>query len=105
MSKIRESAKGEECQVRIPGVCNGDSETVVFAHIGGGGMGTKQQDSEGAYCCSACHDVVDARVKVQYTENGASPIILTAELIKLYHHEGAMRTRKILIEKGLLILK
>jgi len=95
MSKITESARGEQCQVRIPTICNHNPETVVFAHLGGGGMGMKQRDSEGAYCCSACHDVIDRRVKFHW------PVL---EII-LAHHEGAMRTRKILIEKGLLICK
>ena len=95
VSKITKSAQGEECQVRLPGVCNYNSETVVFAHIGGAGMALKQPDSEGAYCCSACHDVLDRRVKCHWP---------TLEII-LFHHEGAMRTRKILIDKGLLILK
>ena len=81
--------------MRIPSVCNHNPETVVFAHIGGGGMGMKRTDSEGAYCCSACHDVLDRRVAYR-----AAPYA-----IDLWHHEGAMRTRKILIDKGLLILK
>ena len=95
MSKITKSARGEDCQVRIPKICNHNPETVVFAHIGGGGMGMKRIDSEGAYCCSACHDAIDMR-----TDHGYAVAIL-----KLWHHEGAMRTRKILIDKGLLILK
>lgn len=32
MSKITESARDQECQVRIPEVCSGDSSTVVWAH-------------------------------------------------------------------------
>ena len=95
MSKITQSARGEECQVRIPGVCNHNPETVVFAHIGGGGMGMKQPDCEGAYCCSACHDIIDFRVIYGWTN----------EQIKLAHHEGSMRTREILLKKGLIILK
>jgi hypothetical protein len=93
MSKITESARGEMCQVRIPGVCNHNPETVVFAHIGGGGMGIKQPDTEGAYCCSACHDAVDFRVPTP---------LWTAKEIRFAHHEGAMRTRKILLDKGLI---
>lgn len=96
MSKITGSAKGQECQVRIPGFCNGDPQTTVFAHLNGGGMGMKHPDTEGAYCCSACHDVLDERVR-QY--------VFSRSELKLMHHEGAMRTRKILIEKGLIILK
>ena len=99
MSKIRKSAKGEECTVRIPGVCCHNNDTVVLAHIGGGGMGMKQPDCEAAYCCSTCHDAIDFR---------DSPPSMTRgyiDGIKLYHHEGCMRTRKILIDKGLIILK
>lgn len=29
---IKNAARGRECIVRIPGVCNGNSETVVLAH-------------------------------------------------------------------------
>ncbi len=93
MSKITKSAKGEECQIRLNGVCSFDNTTTVFRHINGGG-GMKQLDTEGAYGCSACHDAVDFRVAT-----GISRVYLL-----LYHHEGAMRTRKILIEKGLIKL-
>ena len=95
-TKITKSARGEECQVRIPNVCNHNPETVVFAHIGGGGLGMKRPDTEGSYCCSDCHDVIDLRRREQGIDY---------DRIKLYHHEGAMRTRKILLEKGLLIIK
>ena len=94
MSKIRESARGQQCQVRLP-CCNHNPETVILAHIGGGGMAAKQPDSEGAYCCSSCHDVLDGRVK-----SG-----IDGRLLKLYHHEAAMRTRKMLVDQGLMILK
>jgi len=40
--KYTESARGQECQVRIPGICSHDPETVVFAHLNGGGMGMKR---------------------------------------------------------------
>lgn len=94
MSKITKSAKGEQCQVRLQFVCNGDPETVVLAHIGGAGMGMKQPDTEAAYCCSACHDVLDGRVKTK----------ISVAMLKLFHHEGAMRTRKKLIDKGLILI-
>lgn len=95
MSAITKSAKGEQCQVRLQFVCNGDSDTAVLAHLGGGGMGAKQPDCEAAFCCSACHDVLDGRAKTK----------ISISMLKLFHHEGAMRTRKILIDKGLIVLK
>ena len=95
-SKITQSARGEECQIRIPFICNHNSETTVFCHADGGGMGMKSPDCEGAYGCSACHDVVDGRVK---------PTSLMWYEIDLDFYAGQRRTRAILIEKGLLILK
>ena len=99
MSKITKSAQGEECLVRIPFVCNHDPETTVFAHLGGAGMGMKHPDSEGAYCCSACHDVYDGRVPPPgWGGHGRGSVN-----VKLDFLNGCVRTRAILIEKGLLI--
>lgn len=50
--------------VRIPGVCNGNPETTVLAHIRIGnvaGIGQKPPDICGVWACSACHDVIDGR--------------------------------------------
>ena len=91
-SKIRQSAKGEECAVRFPGVCNFDSETTIFAHLGGAGMGRKHQDIFGAYCCSSCHDIADGRVQASFTA-------LEAEV---YFYEGIFRTQQMLLDKGLI---
>lgn len=64
MSKLRELARGKPCMIRIPGICNGNSETTVLAHvriIGVSGMGIKAPDIFGAWSCSSCHDYVDNR--------------------------------------------
>lgn len=65
--KLLASAQGKDCQLRIPGVCNGNPETVVWCHLNGQeygkGMGHKSHDLFGFYGCSACHDVYDARAK------------------------------------------
>ena len=95
MSKITESARGEECQVRIPGYCNGDNDTVVFAHKNGGGMGMKSSDLHGAYCCSSCHDILDGRAKLY----NFSP-----DKIRQYFYEGIFRTQLKLIEKDLVVI-
>ena len=92
MSKIRKSARGEECQVRIPGVCNHNPETTIFAHKGGGGIGMKSNDIHGAYCCSACHDLIDGRIKAD----------ALGFQTQLDFYEGIFRTQLILIEKGLI---
>lgn len=65
MSKsLRTLARGKPCMVRIPGVCNGNPETTVLAHIrrgGVAGMGQKPPDVCGVWACSACHDAMDRR--------------------------------------------
>jgi hypothetical protein len=95
VSKITKSAEGEECQVRIPGICNFNPETTILAHLNGGGMGMKNPDYQSAYCCSDCHDALDLRRTYQHDY----------DTLKLYHLEGVMRTQEILKEKGLIIVK
>ena len=92
-SKIRQSAKGEECQVKFANVCNFNNDTTVFAHIGGGGMGRKQSDLFGTYCCSDCHDLADGRThNTDYIK----------AVIDCYFYEGIFRTQQILLDKGLI---
>lgn len=94
MSKITQSARGEDCLVRLPGICNRNPETVVLAHYrmaGACGMGIKPPDFMGAYACSACHDEIDRRTRH-----------LDAGTVRLAFAEGVMRTQQILAEKGLL---
>lgn len=98
MSKIRESARGEECQVRIIGVCNHDSATVILAHPNnygaGKGAGMKALDPLSAYCCSACHDVYDGR--------RGRPEGMRKTDVELAFHEGHQRTFVKLVAKGLV---
>ena len=95
---IRDSARGEECTVRLIGVCNHDPETTVWSHYprndAGKGMGTKSLDLAGCYCCSACHDVVDGRAPM----SGG----LSRAFVMLAWFEGHMRSLIRLAEKGLL---
>ena len=95
-SKFTRAARGQDCQVRIPGVCNFDPDTSVFAHLKGGGMGFKQTDLYGAIACSSCHDVIDGRVK--------RPARFTKSDIDLMHYQGMPRTLDILIRSGILVL-
>lgn len=58
---IRNSARGESCSLRIPSVCNGNNETVVFAHVNANkGIATKGHDIHGFACCSSCHSAYDS---------------------------------------------
>jgi len=98
MSKIRESARNEECTIRIPGTCNFDSSTTVLMHANGSaagkGLGMKSPDILRAYGCSACHAVVDRMVPL--------PKHLTRDDVRLMFYEGHARTVLRLIEKGLI---
>lgn len=59
---LRAEARDRDCQVRLPGICNGNPETTVLAHfrlIGISGMGRKPHDFLGSWACSSCHAKVD----------------------------------------------
>ncbi|MGX8941583.1 DUF1364 domain-containing protein [Symbiopectobacterium sp. Eva_TO] len=92
MAKLRKAAQGRECRVKIPGICNGNSGTVVLAHYrmaGLCGTGMKPDDLFGAWACSGCHDEIDRRTR-----------ITDAEYARLHHLEGIIRTQSVLLEEG-----
>lgn len=65
MSKLRNSARGQSCTLRLPS-CNYNPETVVLAHIRIHkfcGIGIKPPDYMACFACSSCHDTIDGRVK------------------------------------------
>lgn len=95
MTPIRKSAKGEKCLVRIPGICNGDTDTTVLAHLNGGGTGMKASDHEAAYSCSDCHAWLDGG----YVQHGHNK-----DTRDLWHLEAVIRTQQVLIYKGLMVL-
>lgn len=100
MSKITQSAKGRNCTIRIPFICNHNNETTVYAHINsvrhGHGMAEKNDDLHGAYACSNCHAAVDGMLNVKgYKRND----------LKLMHYEGVMETQNILKKLGLIEVK
>jgi len=91
---LRKAARGRECQIRIPSVCNGNPETSVLAHYrlaGTCGTGIKPNDQQAAIGCSACHDLVDGRTKTtEYTHDE----------LRLMHAEGVFRTQEIWRREG-----
>lgn len=91
MSKLRKSARGRECQIRIPGVCNGNPETTVLCHLNGAGMGMKHPDLFGAFGCSSCHDEVDRRTT-------------TYDYVSVRHDhlEAVIKTQAIWLKEGLI---
>lgn len=92
--KLRESARGQDCMVRLPGICNFNNETTILAHLNSGGMGTKHSDLFGTFCCAACHDAVDRRSMTQYS----------AEELELMLMQGMARTQQYWLDVGLIEL-
>ena len=92
MTDLRKEARGRDCQIRLPGICNGDSSTTVLAHYrlsGLNGVAMKPPDLIGSWACSACHDAVDRRGHID----------LEKDFVRLCHAEGCFRTQSILIRE------
>jgi len=87
--KIRDSARGEDCTLRVSPYCQ-DGETVVFCHLNTNfrGMGLKSPDLFGVYACAQCHSLLD-KSQVEYKDQLRG---LTETQMKLY-------------DKGLLVVK
>jgi hypothetical protein len=66
--RLLDAARGQNCTLRIPGICNGNSETTVAAHsnqiMHGKGMGIKAHDCFAAWACSSCHAEIDQGSKL-----------------------------------------
>ncbi len=93
-NKYTKSAKGQQCTVRISGVCNHDPDTTVFAHLNGAGMGMKHSDIHGCYACSDCHNWLD----------GGFAAKCMAATRDREHYRAMVETQQIMIKEGILIL-
>lgn len=95
MTDLRKLARGRDCTVRLPGVCNGNPETTVLAHFrmaGISGIGMKSPDLAAAWACSACHDAIDRRAHTD----------LDRDYVRLAHLEGVVRTQAELMKLGVI---
>lgn len=92
--KILDAARGQPCTLRIPGVCCGDPETTVAAHLpySGRGMGQKAPDHHVAFACQTCHDCIDGR--------GGYRVLLEERLECCLR--GIAETQALLFEEGVL---
>ena len=87
--KLRASARGEQCTLRLVGVCNFNPETVVLAHIGkGGGMGSKCGDNMAVFACSSCHAEIDSSAKDSYA---ADKLRALGETQQIWFDNGLMK--------------
>ena len=88
-TKITKSARGENCALRVPGVCNHDNDTVQLCHAGKG-TAKRNEDWWGVYGCKACHDWMDGNVQDPDRE--------------LYIKDAIHETQAKLIQKGLIVI-
>lgn len=96
MTDLRAYARGQECQIRLIGICNGNWETTVLAHWRGidiSGAALKADDFIAAHACGACHDAVDSR----------SQFNMERDFRELAHAHGVMRTQALLIARGVVV--
>jgi len=86
--KIRKSAKGQRCTLRLPGICSHDSSKVMLCHINSftKGTGNKSHDIHSYFGCYECH----------MNECKAS----AEDLIR-----AMMETQHIMIQEGLITVK
>lgn len=98
MSRITESARGEDCQVRYTGICTYDPATTIWSHCrhgaAGKGKGIKAVDVAGAYACTACDALYDGQ--------RPRPEGMTREKADLDWFMGHVRSLVRLAEKGLI---
>lgn len=92
--KMRKAANGAPCMVKVSGVCNGNPETTVLAHIDssefGKGTGIKSDDSAAAFACSSCHDWLALETKVPAHERLA------------IHYKATIKTHTWMLVNGVL---
>lgn len=93
---VRDSARGEDCALRLD-CCNHNPQTTVLAHLrffGWAGIAEKPDDFLAVYACSACHDAIDRRSDAECALWGFEDLL-----------RALGETQRKLSAKGLLTLK
>lgn len=96
--KIRQSAKGRNCTLRIPGICNHDSGTVSLCHLNSNqkGAGNKSHDIHSIIACNKCHDWLDMRGN-EWMRTDLLELNREAEKLR-----ALLETQDIFIQEGLI---
>lgn len=98
--KVINSARGQACTYRFPGICGGNPETTVWSHLNGWrfgkGMGIKAHDILGAHSCFECHAYLDVG-------HGTKPLISNETLLECVLG-GVTETWVRLIQMGIVIV-
>lgn len=94
--KYLDGSRGQPCTLQITGVCTGDVETTVAAHVRDETTGGAQKadDISCADACWACHRVFDG--------HGHAP--LTAEEWLFYALRGLQRTLRNRVLRGIVVV-
>lgn len=101
---LTQSAEGQNCALRLPGICNHNPATTVFAHLPGIGksMGSKVSDIHGCFACSACHTAIDTH---SYERRGlTSAMVLDAMLRGLGETQARWIGAGLLTAKGMKVV-
>lgn len=91
--QLRDSARGEDCSLRLDG-CMNNTETTVLCHApytGMRGIGMKVPDFLAVYGCHHCHDIIDRRKKGDWSPE---------DIIR-----ALAETQMKFLEKGLISIK
>lgn len=95
--KVTRSAQGQPCFLALPGICNHNPETTVWAHLNGAafgkGAGVKAHDIAGFPACSDCHFAYDQH------KTGLTDAELSQALLRAVVNSWVM-----LIERGIVIV-
>ncbi len=96
--KLTAAAKGQQCTLQIPGVCQGGTETTVPCHspLGEDRNGTKAPDFAVMDGCMACHSRIDRREKMPDGD------YINDDDQRFYAHRGIMRTLANRFERGII---
>lgn len=94
--KYISSANGQPCTLCIVGVCTGDTETTVFAHIRDDHTGRSQKasDTSGADACKDCHTIFD----------GTEGRTLSRDDWMFYALRGLQRTYENRVRRGIAVI-
>ena len=98
-SKLTESARGKVCQLRLEG-CIPGTDTTVFAHLNGGGMGLKNKVGDfhfGFHSCYSCHQIYDGAKEVDPPYE--------REWLELQALRAVISTQRILARDGRIYFK
>jgi len=99
MTAIRQSAQNKECTLRFP-CCNYRIDTTVLCHRNGAGGGMKAPDTDAAYGCYPCHQVLDGQAPRPEGFTREAMLARFDVAVRLTHIELAVQGLIRLLENG-----